>query len=103
MKTIENKTEEVKHQWPVMEEYKLDESDTEILMGLGNGNMIDVIKKINLNQYIILGSKGTAEKYNLIINWLKKSGLDIGKGSCEYGWRMPLIKERRELRIFKRH
>jgi hypothetical protein len=43
--------------------------------------------------------------FDKYINDLKSLGLDIGKGECEYGYKMPLPEKgesRRELIIFKR-
>lgn len=100
METVE-KT--VQHQWESMKEYELDEKDIGILCDIEEGNSIDIIKKIPVNHYFDLRENGSVEQYNSIINYLKKEGLDIGKGDCEYGWKMPLIEKRRKLRIFKRH
>ncbi len=100
MKTVETITQ---HQWPLMEEYKLEKSDEEILLDIREGSLIDIIKKLNFNQYIVLNSNGTVEKYNSIIENLRKKGLNIGKGNCEYGWKMPIINKKRELRIFRRN
>ena len=82
MHTIDNKTQgtEVKHFWPLMEEYNLSAADEESLSGAGFENQIDIIKKIPKNKYIILRKDGTEKGYNLIIDKLKEAGLDIGKG-----------------------
>ncbi len=90
------------HRWKPLEEYKPNVQDVENLTGMGVGSRADVIKKLSSNQFIVLRSNGTVEKYNLIIESLRKEGLDIGKGDCEYGWKMPIEKGKRELRIFRR-
>ncbi|MEX2017354.1 MAG: hypothetical protein WD876_02680 [Candidatus Pacearchaeota archaeon] len=104
MKTIETQTEntEVRHHWKPMEEYKIDYRDVPNLRGDGEGSRIDAIKKIPPNKYIVLHSSGRVENYLEEIENLRKEGLDIGKGDCQYGWKMPTKKRKRELRIFRR-
>jgi hypothetical protein len=104
--TIENKAErgkEFHHCWPQMTEYKFDTADGEILMDLSDGNLSDIIKKLSPNQYLILRKNEKVEGYFRMIEKLKEQGLDVGKGDCQYGWHMPIINKKRELRIFRRH
>jgi len=86
-----------------MEEYISNEEDSVILVNGEYLEKINIIKKISPNQYIVLYKNGGVETYNSVIENLRKQGLDIGKGNCEYGWKMPLINKKRELRIFRRH
>lgn len=103
MKTIEKQTE---HHWKPMEEYKI---EYEGLMDWIEGNVndrIEIIRHMQPNQYINICSKGSIKKFNSIIEYFRENGLDIGKGNCEYGYKMPLPKEKnstdRELIIFRR-
>jgi hypothetical protein len=95
--------ETMQHQWKPMEEYISNEEDSVILVNGEYLEKINIIKKISPNQYIVLYKNGGVETYNSVIENLRKQGLDIGKGNCEYGWKMPLINKKRELRIFRRH
>ena len=99
---MDNVEKTVRHHWQPMEEYRPNVIEQFDLME-EEQNKADIIRKLKSNQYIILAENGDVNKFNLIINQLKQEGLDIEKGNHEYGWKMPLIGKRRELRIFKRH
>ena len=86
-----------------MEEYKLDRNDEDILLDIEDDGLIDIIRKLNPNQYIILSNNGYIKGYNSLIDRLKKEGLDIGRGNYQYGWKMPLVNKKIEFRIFRRH
>ena len=97
------KIENVIHQWKPMQEYQTDEEDEQILPDIEDGSLIGILKKIPKNQYFVLGSRGySVEIYMKMIEKLKKHGLEIGKGDCEYGWKMPILNHQRELRVFRR-
>ncbi len=104
MKTIETELQQnqARHQWKPMEEYKADAIEIHNLADGSIEDKIGVIKKMDRNQYVILENRGTVEHYLSVIEKLEKNGLDIGKGNCQYGWRMPIIEKKRELRIFRR-
>ena len=110
-KTLEIKTrEEKKHFWGKPTEYKLNDSEDflDYVEGEIEGN-IKILKKMGLNQYFVVKTL-PAEIRNIntfdnYINNLKSLSLDIGKGNCEYGYKMPLPEKgesRRELIIFRR-
>lgn len=85
-----------------MEEFKLEVED---FLDWIDGNKIEILEKLKPNQYIRYG-KINVEKLNLILERLKEKGLDIGKGNCEYGYKMPIIQngnKERELIIFRRY
>lgn len=92
----------VEHHWKPMEEFKLDNED---ILDWVEGDRIEILKKLKPNQYIKY-DKINLDELNLILNKFRENGLNIGKGNCEYGYRMPLpqngIKER-ELIIFRRY
>ena len=92
----------VEHHWKPMEEFILKDED---LFDWTNGNKIGVLKKLKPNQYIQLG-KVNVTALNLVLDNLKEDGLNIGKGNCEYGYKMPLPQngnKERELIIFRRY
>jgi len=127
MKTIDDKTQkEVRHCWEPMKEYQLNADEVnEIIFFFKEGvreneinGIVAIIKKLPVNQYInitnplnkfLLIKKDEIKKYgsfeylNLIIENLKKEGLDIGKGNCKYGYKMPIIDKKTQLRIFRRN
>lgn len=109
--TLEKKAnEEKKHFWKGLTEYQLDDSEDFLNSTEGGiGGAIIILKKMNPNQYFIastipakIRNVNTFDNY---VNKLKSLGLDIGKGNCEYGYKMPLPekeKSKRELIIFRR-
>ena len=95
----------VQHCWKPMEEYQLkDENLIDWIEGYAN-DRIEIMKKMKPNQYMVISSQGDIKKFNTIIELLKEKGLDVGKGNCEYGYKMPLPQngdEYRQLIIFRR-
>lgn len=96
--------------WYELKEYKPDKS---ILYNKLTSNSLedklDIIQNhLPVNEYILLKtieSENTSILQNYIEE-LRELGLDIGKGNCQYGYKMPHIKDKglikTELHIFKR-
>lgn len=102
MKTIER---QVEHCWKPMEEYKISGKDSFDWIEGSVNERIEIIRKMKPNQYISIVSRGNIRIFNRIIENIKDEGLDIGKGNCEYGYRMPLPingDTNRKLIIFRR-
>lgn len=103
MSTIENV---FRHFWKPMEKFQVSEViEGEDLVNGSSKEKIDLLKKMQPNQYVSISfireSKKSCESY---IQELSENGLDVGKGDCEYGFKMPLTPgKRRELIIFRRH
>lgn len=107
-------TTEVQHQWKPMEQYH-PEGNELIMVIEGETSKKEMLEKMRPNQYYTF--TGKFKKLNGIIGELQEQGLDLGKGDCTYGYRLPLPKERtfvdlstgeeveseRELIIFRRH
>lgn len=104
--TLENKT----HVWEGLTEYALNNSDD--IFNLVEGGLegtYEILKKMNKNQYLVVETlpievKNT-DKFSKVMDELKNYGLDIGRGDCEYGYKMPLPSkgdDRRKLIVFKR-
>ena len=101
MKKIEK---QVEHCWKPMEEYQLKNKNLiDWIDGYAN---IEIMRKMQPNQYIVITGKGDIRKLNSIIENLREKGLDVGKGNCEYGYKMPLPtkkEEPRKLIVFRRY
>jgi hypothetical protein len=89
-----------------MEEYKISQGD---FIDWIEGNIEDriiIIKKMKPNTYLVYDNSilSNIKRFDLEIESLKENGLDIGKGNCQYGYRMPIPKkgEGKKLIIFRR-
>ena len=94
--------QEVVHHWEPMEEFQLKEED---ISEWNEGNRFDILKKLKRNQYLKYG-KVNVEEINLVLDRLREGGLNIGKGKCEYGYKLPVPQDKskdRELIIFRRY
>ena len=114
MSTIENV---FRHFWKPMEEIPLQyegiDSGTSEEVKDFYKRLVEGMKKMQPNQFCTIRARSThtggidlmvPEVFHKYIESLKESGLDIGKGDCEYGFKMPLAHgKRRELIIFRRH
>ncbi|MFA4953597.1 MAG: hypothetical protein WC584_05215 [Candidatus Pacearchaeota archaeon] len=92
----------VEHHWKPMEEFRLEGED---FLDWIEEDKIEILKKLKPNQYIRFG-KINIKAFNLVLDKFREEGLDIGKGNCEYGYRMPIKQNRseeRELIIFRRY
>lgn len=97
------------HCWEGLTEYKFDKEDIVNLSESDMEGILAIANNLKVNQYFVakivspeIFATNYFERY---INELKIEGLDIGKGDCEYGYKMPLPEkgeERRELIIFRR-
>jgi hypothetical protein len=70
---------------------------------------IKILKKMNVNEYIIAKTLSAEELntnyFHQYIKMLNSKGIDIGKGESEYGYKMPLPNKKddsRKLIIFRR-
>jgi hypothetical protein len=98
------------HCWEGLSKYEFNKEDILNNSEFGIEGILNIIKNLKVNQYFVakivspeIFANNYFEKY---INELKLEGLDIGKGECEYGYKMPLPEkgeERRKLIIFKRN
>jgi hypothetical protein len=103
MKTVE-KT--VQHCWKPMEKFQIDDvMDVEDLMVGSPEEKINILRKLKPNQYVSISFiREYTKPLELYLQKLKENGLDIGRGDCEYGYRMPLPQNgNRQLIIFRRH
>jgi hypothetical protein len=103
--TLEDKT----HVWEGLTQYHLDEKDIFNLVEGGIEGTIEILKKMKPNQYHVAKTMPSeiinTNTFDDYLNNLKSLGLDIGKGNCEYGYKMPLPEkgeDNRKLIIFKR-
>ena len=96
--------------WHDLAECKID--DTLLIKQLNEGTpeaAADIIQNyLNPNEYLsvrTIPSENTAPLQDYIEK-LREAGLDVGKGDCEYGYRMPHVKRDErlatELHIFRR-
>ena len=100
---IDTAEPQIKNQWKPLEKYSLDNGELEILLGDSKENVGEIMKKIPVNKYVIIDSGKKVEDYFSFIDSLKEKGLDVGRGDAEYGWRMPIVKKKIQLKIFRRH
>lgn len=105
--TLEVKTGN--HCWEKMTEYIPEIEGVTSMFELGTEGFYKISEKMKPNQYYIpktLPADFTdTSLFNNYIEALKSLGMDIGKGECEFGYKMPLPKKdeiRRELIIFRR-
>jgi hypothetical protein len=105
--TLEVKTK--KHCWEVLTEYIPEVDGIVSMVELGPEGFYKISEKMKPNQYYIpktLPAEITNTYiFNKYIDALKSLGLNIGKGECEFGYKMPLPKkgeDKRELIIFRR-
>jgi hypothetical protein len=109
-RTLETKTHDGKtHCWEGMKEYKLDQDDILNFIEGGVEGIIEVLKRMKPCEYYVVETMPSeivnTYIFNKYIDNLKSSGLDIGKGDFEYGYKMPLPEkgeERRKLIVFRR-
>ncbi|MEK6833149.1 MAG: hypothetical protein AABY32_03805 [Nanoarchaeota archaeon] len=111
VKSLEAKTHDGKtHCWEGLTEYKID-NDEDLInqVELYAEGSFNIANKLKANQYFIAKTvslvKFGGNYFDNYINNLKSLGLDIGKGNCEYGYKMPLPEkgeDRRKLIIFRR-
>jgi hypothetical protein len=97
------------HCWEGLSEYKFNQDDLLNSSEFGIEGTYNIAQNLKVNQYFIakivspkLFGSNYFDKY---LNELKSLGLDIGKGECEYGYKMPLPEkgeEKRKLIIFRR-
>jgi hypothetical protein len=95
--------------WEGLKEYEIGEEDFLNWFECGFEGKIEVLKKLNINQYVVFDKTNSTNKsinnFNEILDNLKDYGFDIGKGDAEYGYKMPLPEKKgepRKLIIFKR-
>jgi len=104
--TLEKKT----HCWEGLTEYPIkNQEDMFNYTEGGVEGIVEILKKMGVNNYLVPKTMDARIKntnhFQKYINNLKELGLDIGKGDCEYGYKMPLPENgesRRKLIIFKR-
>ena len=75
----------------------------------GIEGIYNIANNLKVNQYftaeIVSLEKFVTNYFDKYLNELRLLGLDIGKGECEYGYKMPLPEkgeDRRKLIIFRR-
>jgi hypothetical protein len=97
------------HCWEGLTEYKINQDDLLNSAELGIEGAFNIANNLRVNQYFTaetISSKIFATNYfDKYLNELRLLGLDIGKGDCPYGYKMPLPErgeERRKLIIFRR-
>jgi hypothetical protein len=100
--------ERVIHQWEPMSEYLMD-SDQIITWIEGSiEEKVKILGHLKPNQYMSLNGSNDSycvRKFNGIIDGLRHTGLDVGRGEASYGYKMPLPKNgeiKRKLVIFRR-
>jgi hypothetical protein len=105
--TLEVKTK--KHCWEKFNEYIPEIGGVVSMFELGAEGFYKISEKMKPNEYYIpttLPAEITNTYiFNKYIEALKLLGLDIGKGECEFGYKMPLpekTENRRNLIIFRR-
>lgn len=104
MEALETTVKPIHHHWKPMEEYcPGDANDIAMeIEGVVSGR--EALEKMKPNQYRKFD--GSLKQLQRRIENLKEEGLDIGKGNCMYGYRLPLPKrltDKRELIIFRRY
>ena len=95
----------VEHHWKPMEEFRCEE-DTEDFLDLTDGDKIRVLRRLRPNQYIKWCGEINVEAIDSLLSKLRREGLDIGRGGCEYGYRAqipPNGGKKRKLIIFRRY
>ena len=97
------------HCWEGLTEYIPEISGIVSSIELGAEGFYEIAKKMRINTYFIpkcMDAKITnTNMFDKYIDDLKSFGLNIGKGECEYGYKMPLPEKgehNRKLIIFKR-
>lgn len=109
--TLETKTDDGKvHCWEGLTEFKLDNPENFLNSTEDKiEEVMDILNKMKPNQYYVAKTMPAKEKntaqFDNYINNLKSLGLDIGKGECEYGCKMPFPEKgeyTRKLIIFRR-
>lgn len=97
------------HCWEGLTEYIPEIDGVVSMIELGAEGFYKISEKMKPNQYYVVKTMPpeivNTHIFNKYINALKSLGLDIGKGDCEYGYKMPLPEkgeEKRKLIIFKR-
>ncbi len=109
MKTIEK---QIQHCWKPMEEIKIDNE-------LPIEQIAEELRRLHPNQFIIVRKlsnrdliehKMTGEVSDYFFEYIEKLKedyeLDIGRGDCEYGFKISPLKsteDKRDLSIFRRH
>ena len=96
--------------WHDLTQCEIDNMDLVELITEGSPEAVTGIiqKHLEPNQYISvisINSENTTPLQNYLEE-LNEAGLDVGKGDCEYGYRMPHVKRDErlatELHIFRR-
>jgi len=115
MTTIEEKA---RQGWERMKEYQPSEEAMFSIWRDGALNLLDKaedMKNMKPNEFIELyhGESYDIPQLNSMIEILREHGLDVGRGNCEYGFRIPLpehfkdtykeIHTVRKLIVFRRH
>ena len=97
------------HSWEGLTEYIPEINGVVSGVELSAKRFYKISEKMKPNQYYIPDTMPAEITntyiFNKYINALKSLGLDIGKGDCEYGYKMPLPEKgesMRELIIFRR-
>lgn len=97
------------HCWEGLIEYKFNKEDIVNLSESGIEGIFSIANNLKINQYFIAKSVSleifSTNYFDRCLEELRYLGLEIGKGDCEYGYKMPLPEkgeERRELIIFRR-
>jgi hypothetical protein len=95
--------------WEGLREYKIGEEDFLNWFEQGFEGKVEVLKKLNINQYVVFDNTNSTNKainnFNNILDNLKSYGIEVGKGDAEYGYKMPLPEKNESMRkliIFKR-
>lgn len=97
------------HCWEGLSSYEFDKEDVVNKLELSIEGVFTIANKLKVNQYFIAESV-SSEMFNTnyfdkYLEELRYLGLDIGKGDCEYGYKMPLPNKgenKRDLIIFRR-
>lgn len=97
------------HCWGGLSIYQFDKEDIVNNSELGIEGTFAIANKLKINQYFIAKSISlemfSTNYFDKYLEELRYLGLDIGKGECQYGYKMPLPEkreEKRELIIFRR-
>jgi hypothetical protein len=96
------------HCWEGLTEYNFGGEDILNHVELGIEGAFNIANNLKVNQYFIAETVSleifATNYFDKYLNELKSFGLDIGKGDCEYGYKMPLPEkgeEKRKLIIFR--
>ena len=93
-----------------MKEYKVDSDDFMDLVEGGMEEKVNILKKLEVGEFLVVDRMNLAigndtTRFNRYIEQLRETGLDVGRGDVEYGFKMPLPEKNdafRKLIVFRR-